>query len=202
MPARRRPKFKMMCSPDFRAKIRCKMVSIGKWSNHRTVQRTRFKRKPQIVQKNNQELNNWSSWKAKKGMKRDEKQGQKDTWKPLTNLKKHESTAQKALDDIHEEIEKHNLKTSGQKENWKPLTHYEKQTREARSKDNKIINGTAYKKQIINTQKAEGKHQKEPPKTQKFRFGSEGKILTIKGAQISIFPPKKKNKSNPRMFFS
>ena len=180
------------------------MVSVGKWetrarSNHRTVHRARFKRKPQLVQKNNQEINNWSSWKVKNGISK-LKTNQKETWKPLTKLNKHESETQKALNDIHEEIEKQNFKPSDQKENWESSTHYEKQPREARLKDNQMIKGISYRKQKTNTKQVDEKPQKEP-KIQKFRIGSEGKILTIKGAQISIFPPKKRNKTNSRKFF-
>ena len=176
---RRRPSgLKLMCTPG--RPIRCQMVSVGRWRDrgsvrHRAIQRARIKRKPEKFSSSSiHNPTSWSSWKKKQPVKEEEAQIPHDQWKPLNNNVSVKGSAKQALKEIKNEIKKQNQKQIVDKESWRPMVN-----KEGRLNDVNSLQG------------------------QMVRLGEEGKILTVKGAQISIFPKQKTNK-NPRtsrMFF-
>jgi len=177
---RRRPtKLKLMCNPSWR-QIRCRMVSVGKWqerevAKHRLLHRTRIKRKPRKKRITPHSVSSWSSWKEKRTVKQEEKVPD-DQWKPLSPHKRHKGPAQTALKEIKNEIRKQNLKQKVEQQSKKPLVNNKQLSKGTLSQEERPLQG------------------------QMVRFGEEGKILTVKGAQISIFPTTKSQRDS-RMFF-
>ena len=175
MPVRQVPtKLKLMCSPDFWGKIRCRMVRVEKrtkrgWNHF--VKRGRKKRKPQVEWKPQHEPNLWSPSQGEtmemKHVKRENTKYQDVKWVPIFEKQEREARFKD----------------------------------EKRYKVRQAVRGKQKNKSIVNMHST--KSARETSGIQVLKIGEEGKVLKVKGAQIVIIPPTKKtkDKSSSRMFY-